>query len=150
MAYFEPQQRSPSPHRFWCVISVSMPVFRFGVWKPISFSRGLPTSFHKVLCGCKWVFSKMEVALSHCGSRHKSGVVFVQSGIGRWLHVWCMSCTLYMYLLDSILVFWRAMSSSASSSSSSESESNCAEDLDFKLLVSCAPLSHRKDMERHR
>ena len=25
-----------------------MPVFRFGVWKPISFSRGLPTSFHKL------------------------------------------------------------------------------------------------------
>ena len=48
VAYFEPQQRSPSPHRFWCVIWVSMPVFRFGVWKPISFSRGLPTSFHKL------------------------------------------------------------------------------------------------------
>ena len=40
--------RSPIPHRFWCVISFSIPVSRFGVWIPISFSRGVPTSFHKL------------------------------------------------------------------------------------------------------
>ena len=70
---------SPIPHRFWCVISFSIPVSRFGVWIPISFSRGVPTSIHKLNMSLTKPFQTNGAFDAHLGPISFSGCSYLAS-----------------------------------------------------------------------